>query len=43
METKDYELLGEWWEGQSTDTFTLAWGGRFNDGNHFSMEHDGKK
>jgi len=36
--TKDYEKLGFWWERQHIDN---RWGGRFNDGNHFSMTHWG--
>lgn len=28
--------LGEWWESQGG-----SWGGRFNDGNHYSLEHNG--
>jgi hypothetical protein len=42
-DTKDYELLGEWWEGQTTDDYTCAWGGRFNDMDHFSIEYGGYK
>ena len=38
MDTDDHRLLGEWWEAQDTD---CRWGGRFNDGNHYSLEHDG--
>ena len=34
----DYKLLGEYWE-----SIGGTWGGRFNDGNHFSLEHEGKK
>jgi hypothetical protein len=41
--TKDYEPLGSLWESYSTDDFTCVWGGRFNDGNHFSIEHNGVK
>lgn len=38
--TEDHKLLGEWWEQQ----YPLArWGGRFNDGNHYSFEHEGNK
>ncbi len=42
-ESKDYEPLGQWWEEQSNQDYTLCWGGRFlkQDGNHFSMMHDG--
>lgn len=28
--------LGEWWESQGG-----TWGGRFNDGNHYSLSHEG--
>lgn len=34
--TSDHQALGEWWESQGG-----VWGGRFNDGNHYSLEHDG--
>ena len=33
-----YVLLGEYWESLGG-----AWGGRFNDANHFSMEYRGRK
>jgi len=36
--TNDHKELGEWWESQGG-----TWGGRFNDANHYSMEHDGMK
>lgn len=36
--TEDYTELGEFWE-----SIGGAWGGRFNDGNHFSIEHEGRK
>jgi hypothetical protein len=36
--TEAHRQLGEWWEQQGG-----AWGGRFNDGNHYSLEHDGIK
>jgi hypothetical protein len=32
--------LGEWWERQGPDH---RWGGRFDDGNHYSVEHNGVK
>lgn len=41
--TEDYKLIGEFWEGMSTDLLTLCWGGRFHDGNHFSISHGGVK
>ena len=31
-----HKPLGEWWEKQGG-----TWGGRFNDGNHYSLSHDG--
>ncbi len=34
--TEDHRPLGEWWESQGG-----AWGGRFNDGNHYALEHEG--
>ena len=36
--TNDYKLLGDFWE-----SIGGSWGGRFSDGNHFSLEHDGRK
>jgi hypothetical protein len=32
----DHRPLGEWWESQGG-----TWGGRFSDGNHYSVEHNG--
>jgi len=37
-ETKDYEFAGLFWEAMSG-----TWGGRFNDGRHFSLAHGGMK
>jgi hypothetical protein len=31
-----HRQLGEWWEKQDKD---CRWGGRFNDGNHYSFGH----
>jgi len=36
--TEDYRPLGEYWESLGG-----SWGGRFNDGNHFSLAHNGRK
>jgi hypothetical protein len=36
--TSDHLPLGEFWE-----SIGGTWGGRFNDGNHYSMEHNGRK
>ena len=35
--------LGEWWEQQSGEGYTCCWGGRFGDGNHYSITHNGIK
>lgn len=37
-ETEDHRELGEYWESLGG-----TWGGRFNDGNHYSLEHGGMK
>jgi hypothetical protein len=38
--TEDHRALGEWWE----ERHPLArWGGRFDDGNHYSLEYMGIK
>jgi len=34
--TEDHRPLGEYWESLGG-----VWGGRFQDGNHYSLEHDG--
>lgn len=38
--TEDHQLLGEFWE-----SIGGTWGGRFSspDGNHYSIEHNGRK
>lgn len=36
--SEDYAPLGEYWESLGG-----SWGGRFDDGNHFSLEHGGRK
>lgn len=41
--TSDFEAAGLYWESLSTDVYICCWGGRFNDGNHFSIEHEGVK
>lgn len=38
--TKHHQPLGEWWEQQHP---LCRWGGRFNDGNHYSLEHEGRQ
>jgi len=37
-ETSDHEFLGLFWEEMGG-----SWGGRFNDGNHYSLEHNGRR
>jgi len=36
--TEDHRPLGEFWEKMGG-----SWGGRFNDGNHYSLEHEGRR
>lgn len=36
--TEDHAVLGAKWEAMGG-----AWGGRFKDGNHYSLEHGGRK
>lgn len=36
--TEDHRPIGEYWE-----SIGGTWGGRFNDGNHYSIEHNGVK
>ena len=36
--TEDHQLLGEYWE-----SIGGTWSGRFNDGNHYSLEYRGMK
>ena len=36
--TDDHTPLGEYWE-----SIGGTWGGRFNDGNHYSLENNGMK
>lgn len=37
-DTANHTPLGEWWEQQHP---LCRWGGRFGDGNHYSLEHNG--
>lgn len=36
--SEDHRPLGEFWE-----SIGGAWGGRFSDGNHYSLAHNGRK
>ena len=38
QEAADHEPLGIFWESLGG-----SWGGRFNDGNHYSLEHNGRR
>lgn len=38
IKTEDHLPLGEYWESLGG-----SWGGRFDDGNHYSLEHGGRK
>lgn len=38
--TESHRPLGEWWEAQHP---LCRWGGRFGDGNHYSLTHAGRK
>lgn len=37
--TESHRPLGEWWEAQHR---LCRWGGRFKDGNHYSVTHGGR-
>ena len=39
-DTESHREFGEWWEKQGAD---CRWGGRFRDGGHYSIEHNGVK
>ncbi len=41
--TEDHKFLGEYWESLSDQDSKCCWGGRFGDGNHYSIEHEGRK
>jgi len=36
--TADHQPLGDFWESMGG-----SWGGRFGDGNHYSLEHRGRR
>lgn len=37
---EEHKPLGEFWEALDPD---CSWGGHFNDGNHYSMKHNGMR
>lgn len=38
--TSAHKPIGEHWEGMH---YLCTWGGRFDDGNHYSFEHNGRR
>lgn len=40
---EEYEEAGKIWESYATIEYETVWGGRFNDSDHFSIEHNGIK
>ena len=38
-ETEDHRFAGEYWESLHP---LCVWGGHFDDGNHYSIEHEGR-
>ena len=43
-ETEDHRPLGEKWETMGDEYgVKTCWGGHFNDGNHYSIEHEGRR
>lgn len=40
QKTEDHKPLGEFWESLHP---LCSWGGRFNDGNHYSLTHAGRR
>ena len=42
--TEDHAILGGWWEAEGIRrNIPLTWGGRFKDGNHYSLAWGGRK
>lgn len=37
LQTEDHRQLGEFWE-----SIGGSWGGHFDDGNHYSLKHEGR-
>ena len=43
-DTESHKSLGEWWEALGAEVgLPLVWGGRFSDGNHYSMDWHGHR
>jgi len=43
VRTEEYKEAGEIWESYSGEDYSCHWGGRFHDGNHFSIGHQNVK
>lgn len=41
--TEAHKELGEYWESLGEPGVKTCWGGRFGDGNHYSIEYKGRK
>lgn len=41
--TESHRPLGEFWESLSTADYECCWGGRWGDGNHYSIAHGERK
>lgn len=41
--SEDHKELGKYWESLSVPDAKHCWGGNFGDGNHYSIEHEGRK
>lgn len=43
VRTSDHKPLGEWWEAQTDVEAECTWGGRFEDGGHYSIAYQGRR
>jgi hypothetical protein len=39
--SEDHKALGDFWESLSCGEIQCCWGGRWGDGNHYSITHNG--
>jgi len=43
-DSEQHRPIGEWWEQYGAEQgLPLSWGGHFGDGNHYSMEWNGRR
>ncbi len=40
--TEAHRPIGKYWESLGTEDCKTVWGGRFGDGNHYSIKHEGR-